>query len=265
MMEVIQVLKILFLIHDLGQGGAEKVLVNLVNHMDRTKFDITVIALFGGGVNEQFLKHDIKFYAAFHQAVPGNSKLMKLFTPRQLHQWIIKDKYDIEVSYLEGPSARIISGCPNKETKLISWIHVEQHTKEIASQAFRSYGESVECYGRFHKIVCVSQSVKEDFESLYPMLPEADVLYNTNETDAWESDALRGAASESIQCNYDLVGFKTSNANWNLTRKQTPPISGGGYIVGTIFFRNCTRYSIFRECCTQSNFCRNTRLGLRKG
>lgn len=26
--------KILFLIHDLGQGGAEKVLVNLVNNME---------------------------------------------------------------------------------------------------------------------------------------------------------------------------------------------------------------------------------------
>ena len=26
--------KVLFLIHDMGQGGAEKVLVNLVNHMD---------------------------------------------------------------------------------------------------------------------------------------------------------------------------------------------------------------------------------------
>ena len=34
--------KILFLIHDLGHGGAEKVLVNLVNNMDRTKFDISV-------------------------------------------------------------------------------------------------------------------------------------------------------------------------------------------------------------------------------
>ena len=43
-------LKVLFLIHDLGQGGAEKVLVNLVNNMDRSKFDISVTALFGGGV-----------------------------------------------------------------------------------------------------------------------------------------------------------------------------------------------------------------------
>lgn len=50
--------KILFLIHDLGQGGAEKVLVNLVNNMDRSKFDISVTVLFGSGVNEQFLAPD---------------------------------------------------------------------------------------------------------------------------------------------------------------------------------------------------------------
>lgn len=31
--------KILFLIHDLGQGGAEKVLINLVNNMDQNRFD----------------------------------------------------------------------------------------------------------------------------------------------------------------------------------------------------------------------------------
>ena len=47
--------KILFLIHDLGQGGAEKVLVNLVNHMDYSKFDVTVMTLFDCGENRQFL------------------------------------------------------------------------------------------------------------------------------------------------------------------------------------------------------------------
>ena len=57
--------KILFMIHDLGQGGAEKVLVNLVNNMDRSKFDITVVSLFGGGVTEQFLKKDIHYYSVF--------------------------------------------------------------------------------------------------------------------------------------------------------------------------------------------------------
>ena len=100
--------KILFVIHDLHHGGAEKVLVNLVNNMDRENFDITVMALFGGGVNEQFLKKDVKLIICHKRAVRGNSKIMKLFSPQFLFSYYIKDKYDIIVSYLEGPSARIV-------------------------------------------------------------------------------------------------------------------------------------------------------------
>lgn len=175
--------KLLFLIHDLAHGGAEKVLVNLVNNMDTEKFDITVMALFGGGVNEQFLKSHIRYQTVFLRPFPGNSHIMKLLSPRQLHKLFIKEKYDIEISYLEGPSARIISGCPYKDTKLVSWIHVEQHTKEKAAHSFRSYKESENCYYKFDKTICVSESVKNDFIELYPLISNIDVLYNTNETD----------------------------------------------------------------------------------
>lgn len=175
-------IKVLFLIHDLGQGGAEKVLVNLVNNMDQSKFDITVMALFGGGVNEQFLRENIHYQVAFPKAFPGNSHIMKLLSPTYLHKFLIKDKYDIEVSYLEGPAARIVSGCPNMDTKLVSWIHVEQHSKEIAAKAFRSFTESEQCYYRFDNTICVSESVKKDFLRIYPMISNIDVLYNTNET-----------------------------------------------------------------------------------
>lgn len=175
--------KILFLIHDLGQGGAEKVLVNLVNNLDRTKFDITVMSLFGGGVNEQFLKKDICYKTVYKKNIPANSRWMKLWSPEQLHQKYVKDKYDIEIAYLEGPAARIVSGCRDKGTKLISWIHVQQYTKEMAAKVFRNYEEAEKCYQKFHKIVCVSESVKEDFLSLFPTMKDVDVKYNTNETD----------------------------------------------------------------------------------
>lgn len=174
--------KILFMIHDLSVGGAEKVLVNLVNNLDHEKFDITVVALFGGGVNEQFLNGKVHYRSVFKKIIPGNSKWMKLFSPRFLHNWFIKEKYDIEVSYLEGPTARIVSGCPYTDTKLISWIHVEQHTKEVAAQAFRNYQESYICYEKFNKTICVSEFVKKDFMTIYPMLSGVEVLYNTNET-----------------------------------------------------------------------------------
>ena len=185
-------IKILFLIHDLGQGGAEKVLVNLVNNMDRSKFDISVTVLFGGGVNEQFLAPDIHFHAVFPKEVPGNSKLMKLLTPKHLHRLCVKEHYDIEVSYLEGPSARVISGCQDPYTKLVSWIHVEQHTMDKLAGSFCSENEARECYNRFDQTVCVSQYVHDDFCRLLDFQKPCRVLYNTVESDK----ILAGASEE---------------------------------------------------------------------
>lgn len=189
--------KVLFLIHDLGQGGAEKVLVNLVNNMDHNKFDITVIALFGGGVNEQFLKSDIHFRAVWPKEVPGNSKLMKFFSPQKLHRKCVRERFDIEVSYLEGPSARVISGCTDKTTKLISWIHVEQHTMDTLAGSFRNEKEARECYNQFDQTVCVSRYVYDDFLRILDFKKPCRVLYNTVESEKILSDA-REEVSELI-------------------------------------------------------------------
>lgn len=174
--------KILFLIHDLGQGGAEKVLVNLVNNMDPSKFDITVMALFGGGVNEQFLKPHVHFRAICPKEFPGNSRVMKLLTPKQLHGLCVKEHYDIEVSYLEGPSARVISGCQDEHTKLVSWIHVEQHNMNKLAKSFRNESEARACYNRFDQTVCVSQYVYDDFCQILDHQRPCCVLYNTVES-----------------------------------------------------------------------------------
>lgn len=194
-------IKILFLIHDLGQGGAEKVLVNLVNNMDRTKFDITVMALFGGGVNEQFLDPSIRYKAVFRKSFPGNSHVMKLFTPTLLHKWFIKERYDIEVSYLEGPSARIVSGCPCVQTKLVSWIHVQQNDIKVLARSFRNSAEAVRCYGRYDQTVCVSEFVRADFCGILNYKNPCCVLYNTVESEkilALSTDSVSGFETKDV-------------------------------------------------------------------
>ena len=181
---------ILFVIHDLHHGGAEKVLVNLVNHMDATKFDITVLALFGGGVNEQFLSSKVRLLHGHMRVIPGNSHLMKLFSPKALFRHYIKEKYDVIVSYLEGPCARIVSGCPQDGTKLISWIHIEQHTMAQAAASFRNEQEARHCYARFDRIVCVAKSVADDFKNIFSLNRSPDVLYNTVESDIIQKKAF---------------------------------------------------------------------------
>lgn len=174
--------KILFFIPNLSVGGAEKVLVNLVNNMNKDKFDITVMTLFAGGVNEQFLKPNIKLKSCFKKTFKANSQILKMFSPKSLYKRFIKEHYDIVVSYLEGPTARIVSGCPDNDTKLVSWIHIQQETANRAAYSFRSFKEAKKCYNKYDNTVCVSEYVKNDFKRIFDYKKNIDVLYNTNET-----------------------------------------------------------------------------------
>lgn len=191
--------RILFVIHDLGHGGAEKVLVNLVNNLDRTKFNISVMALFGGGVNERFLKKDINLIICHKKTIRGNSRIMKLFSPELLFKHYIKEEYDIIVSYLEGPSARIVSGCNNPNTKLVSWIHCKMDTEKSISNGYRSFAEAKKCYERFDNTVCVSRWVRDYFVKTLDFSGKIQVLYNTIET----QDIMSKSEEEIDDCLFD--------------------------------------------------------------
>lgn len=174
--------KILFFIPNLSVGGAEKVLVNLVNNMDRSRFDVTVQTLFAGGVNEQFLNKNNRYKYCFRKTFKGNSQVLKLFKPETLYKHFVNDHYDIVVSYLEGPTARIAAGCPDKKTKKVCWIHCRFDSKETAAVGFRDFNEAQRLFCRYDHIVCVSEWVKDYFCRTMDYSGSIGVLYNTNES-----------------------------------------------------------------------------------
>ena len=71
-------IKVLFLIPNLGSGGAEKVLVNLVNHMDPNAFDITVMALYNEGVNKTKLAEHIRYRYCFKSLMKNMILLFRI-------------------------------------------------------------------------------------------------------------------------------------------------------------------------------------------
>ena len=174
--------KVLFFIHDLMHGGAEKVLVNLVNNMDKNKFDVTVLTLFDEGVNKKFLDKSVNYKYVFKKSFRGNTLVLKLFSPQFLYKYMIKDEYDIVVAYLEGSCTRIISGCNDDNVKKFAWVHITE-SKEEFIKSYKSLEEAIECYEKFNKIVCVSNDIVEHFKSLTGIKENVITKYNTNETE----------------------------------------------------------------------------------
>lgn len=184
-------IRVLFLIPDLGHGGAERVLVNLVNHLDRERFDVTVMTLFDQGVNKKYLNEDVRYKSASIKQFRGYSRIIAYTPATWLYRWIVKEPYDIVVSYLEGACSKIISGCPYPETKKVAWIHIELDSARRLSAGFRGRLDAVKAYARFDKIICVADTVKQTFlKTAREDFPQVQVLYNTNETDTIRRKAL---------------------------------------------------------------------------
>lgn len=153
---------ILFVHPDLRGGGAEKVLVNLLNSMNTEKYNIHLLTYFEEGVNRKDLSPAIKQRYIFKKVFRGWSVLQKLFSPRQLYKLFIPDQYDVIIAYLEGVPTRMVSGCPHKQTQLISWLHIDLKNFGI-EKIYRSASEMKRCYSKFDRVVAVSNRALESF------------------------------------------------------------------------------------------------------
>lgn len=175
--------KLLFLIPNLMHGGAEKVLVNLVNNLNPEKYDITVQTLFDVGVHRDRLKTHIRYIPGLKKQFRGNTTFAKLFPAKLLWKQLVKEHYDIAVSYLEGPCTRVLSGCDDPATKRIAWLHIELDTPKAAAIGFRTPREAEIAYNSFDGIVAVSKNVRDCFGKQLQIEKTITILYNTNETE----------------------------------------------------------------------------------
>ena len=175
-------IKILFFIETLEGGGAEKVLRDLVNHMDQAHFDITVQTVFPCGAAKRLVPgvHYKYMYASDNKQnrlryrVEAESGLAY-----RLH---IKDDYDIECAYLEMGSTKVVAASTNKKAKKIAWVHCDLNKKISDTEGFV---KKASCwYQNFDAVACVSENVMSSFVSLFGDTPSSTVVYNTIDDEA---------------------------------------------------------------------------------
>jgi len=87
---------------------------------------------------------------------------------------------DIEIAFLEGNTARILSASANKAAKKYAWIHIDLEASPWTQQknVFKDVREEKRCYDSFDQIVCVSESVKSSFLKRFNPVPPVSVCYN---------------------------------------------------------------------------------------
>ncbi|MGG3478575.1 hypothetical protein ABES21_13775 [Peribacillus frigoritolerans] len=133
--------KVLFCIDSLKGGGAEKVLIDILNRINN-KYDITLFLIYNNGVYLDNLPKNVRVNYMFNTNNPFflNNKILLNFLEKIIHivfqkipskllyKLFIRNKFDVEIAFLEGKSTKLISGSKQTSKKLLGFIPILKTT-----------------------------------------------------------------------------------------------------------------------------------------
>lgn len=199
--------KILFLIETLQGGGAEKVLADITKNIDKNKYEITVMKMYEGDFYRKDIEKNAKFRNFTFCFEEKNHSYIKKFLlkfrgliyrlPANIqYRLFIREKYDIEIAFLEGAAVKIIANSSNRKSRKYTWVHVDLEKQHWSKQYFKNLEQEIKAYKVFDKCFCVSDTTREAFErrmqntnaqTLYNPVDEVNIVnLSLEEINNWE-------------------------------------------------------------------------------
>ena len=165
--------KILIIHSSLGGGGAERVLIDILRNFDYTQYDVSLLLVCGSGVYLELLPSKVNYIGSIYRNKRGLFKriiaelrLNKLFEPIEINK-IVKDYYDVIISFMESYPARYHSYILNRAKKNISWVHTDLLTNHWSEKRFLSKTEESSFYSKMDSVAFVSQRALDSFVTLF--------------------------------------------------------------------------------------------------
>ena len=199
--------KVLFLIESLSGGGAEKVLVTLLQHLDRSRFDVTLCCVSNTG---KYLD-DVPDFVHYRYLLPSAAGLSAwssfwyrikyklvygLLPLRWVYRLSIPRGNDVEVAFTEGFATKLLAASSNRKVAKVTWVHIDLKNNPWTqkNRIYRDVYEERRCYGHYDRIVCVSGTVAQAFKSVYGEPAPVSVLYNPVDSEEIRNLAMKECA-----------------------------------------------------------------------
>ena len=188
---------LLFLMPSLPGAGAEKVLIEILRHIDYTQYNVSLFLEYREGVYLQDVPDKVSIIALHG---PNNLWFQRLhrrlvergwYAPfhelvyRRMFLSLLRGKrYDTIISFMEGSAVKFHSYIFDKGKRNISWVHIDFQQKHWSLDFFRDAEDERQCYEKMDKIIFVSNDAKTGFDSLFHLSAEKyAVHYNIIDAD----------------------------------------------------------------------------------
>ena len=180
--------KVLIIQTSLNGGGAERVLIDLLRHIDRKRYAIDLLLVYGGGVYFDDIPEGINLLGSIFpegyefplfRRILSRLGIMAKYRRQDIER-IVKGHYDTIVSFMESRPVKYHSFIMGMADRNISWIHCDLKENHWTRFAFRSDAEEERIYNSMDRIVFVSENIKKSFNRLYDIKDKSKetVIYN---------------------------------------------------------------------------------------
>lgn len=172
-------------------GGAEKVLIDILKHFDYSLFEVTLLLETNDGPYVEDIPEHVKLIflhkknlwieRLYRYLIMFHCKWLAYFILCRLPVlWYTKGlHFDTIISFMEGMAVKMHSYIFNKADNNISWVHIDLKKKHWSLDFFENENEELECYRRMDNIVFVSQDAKNRFKELFEVDEnKLKVIYN---------------------------------------------------------------------------------------
>ena len=104
--------------------------------------------------------------------------LFRKLPPKWVYHYFFKEKYDVEIAFIEGYATKIIGNSSNSKSKKIAWVHIDLFANHWTKSEYSSIDEEIKVYQNFNHIFCMAESVKLAFTKQFGIKDNLHVKYN---------------------------------------------------------------------------------------
>lgn len=183
--------RVLFIMPAMLNGGAEKVLIDILKHFDYTKYNVSLLLECKEGpyiydipdkVELIYLhKKNLWVERLYRYMTMFHCKwLVYLILCRLPVLWNLRGRhFDTIVSFMEGMAVKMHSYLYDRADRNISWVHIDFKKKHWSLDFFSNEQEESYCYKKMDKIIFVSQDARDRFKEMFKFNDDKlKVVYN---------------------------------------------------------------------------------------
>ena len=170
---------ILILTNNMNGGGAERVLLTLLQYLPRDQYRVDLWLVYREGALLEQLPEGLKVSALFEKKNSDTAASIRRDTG-ELYRKIAKQSYDIEIAFLEGNAVKIMSQSSNSEAFKIAWVHLDLFYEHYTASIYDNIEQEYQAFSAFDRIFCVSSAVQTGLKKLFGprILPKTFVVFD---------------------------------------------------------------------------------------